>query len=218
MPVRADRNRYRILAVSLIITAFFFMTCSQHPGLNLSRLYNKRGFSGKDLDGQSIAVMSFLTADGMEYKDILTPKAIIETVRKKRDDLTLSPIEDCAENFLRNYGVDAFDSTVAKLYKGEIVVLQSTVPFWKSIQAEYLMVLRLNYGLRSKKSNDQMDRQIRLEGELWECDSMEVVWRVSVRGRNETWLETDKEFMLRAARDVFNALPPVSPGYGKGKW
>jgi hypothetical protein len=115
-------------------------------------------------------------------------------------------------------GTATLDSFYLMLYKGEMVSLQNSGEIWKQVGSDFLMVLKLTHGLRMKTARKQATRRIRLEGELWDCDSMEVVWRVSVDGRGLGEKDTDRQLLLKAVCRVFEALPTVVPGYGKGRW
>jgi hypothetical protein len=132
--------------------------------------------------------------------------------------LPLQPPRAFENRFIDKFGPDELESAYEKLYKGSIVEFQNAPTFWNEVHGDYLMALRLTYGLSIKAIDNRKMRQIRLEGELWDCDSMEVVWRTAVSGRCEDVQESDATLLMDAVCRIFSALPAVRPGYGKNKW
>jgi len=204
--------------IVLISTLSCCISCSPFQQFSVSPLYNNKNFSGADLGGRSITVSPLLTPRGVVVNGELTSNIEIQAINKKRRTLPLLPHELFEERYIATSGQDALDSFYTCLYKGEMVALQTMEKPWKQIGSDYLMVLKMTYGLRIKTDEKNSTRRLRLEGELWDCDSIEVLWRVAVDSRVRGEMDTDRQVLLDAICRVFEALPAVIPGYGKGRW
>lgn len=219
MAFRPEILRHGIIkyvVFSAIVSSCF--TCSPHQQFSVSLLYNSKSFSGADLGGRTITVSPLFTPRGIVVNGELTSNLEIQAINKKRRTLPLLPHELFEERYIATSGEDALDSFYTSLYKGEMVTLQTMEKPWKQIGSDYLMVLKLTYGLRVKSGEKKSARRLRLEGELWDCDSIEVLWRVAVDSHVRGEMNTDRQVLLDAICQVFEALPPVIPGYGKGRW
>ena len=218
----ASRFRIRIFfigsSVAAAVAMLCLMACGSYKQFAVSQLYNKEGFSGADLGGRSITVSPLFTPRGVVADGELTSQIEIESINKKRRTLPLLPHEVFEERYISTSGEDALDSFYTCLFKGKMVELQAMEKPWKQIGSDYLMVLKLTYGLRIMSGKEKSARRLRLEGELWDCDSIEVLWRVAVDCRIMGEKNTDRQVLLDAICRVFEALPPVIPGYGKGRW
>lgn len=203
-----------IVAASLLLC----LACGSHKQFGVSLLYSSKRFSGAELGGRSITVSPLFTPRGVVTDGELNSQIEIEAVNKKRRTLPLLPREVFEERYIATSGEAALDSFYTCLYKGEMIALQSMEKPWKQIGSDYLMVLKLTYGLRIMSGKEKSARRLRLEGELWDCDSIEVLWRVAVDSRIMGEKNTDRQVLLDAICRVFEALPPVIPGYGKGRW
>lgn len=217
-----SRSRIRIFcaggSIAATVLLLLCLACGSYKQFSTSILYNSNRFSGADLGGRSITVSPLFTPRGVVVDGELTSRIEIETINKKRRTLPLVPHELFEEQYTATSGKDALDSFYTGLYKGEMVALQSMEKPWKQIGSDYLMVLKLTYGLRVMSGKEKSARRLRLEGELWDCDSIEVLWRVAVDSRIMGERHTDRQVLLDAICRVFEALPPVIPGYGKGRW
>ena len=192
--------------------------CASNARFSVFRTYSKNDFSGNDLNGQRIMVTPLITRAGFESGSALTPAAIVSEAGKKRQDLRFEKPDDFIARFRARHGDEDLDRICQEFFQGAMVSLQTNTAFWQELGSDYLMVLKLTYGLKARTVGEQTVRQMRIEGELWECDSSEVVWRTVVEGRYRGSLTTDTDVILRAVARLVDALPPVTRGYGKGSW
>jgi hypothetical protein len=209
------RGGVRLLAV---LTALCSLTCGQQTRFTVLPLYCKENFSGRDLGSQNIVVTPLLAGSGILRHEQITPEKQIEAVRDGRRDLGLVRPAGFEDAFIRKFGPDSLESAYDKLYKGSMVDLQTDSSLWKMVGSDYLMVLKLARGLAMKSIDGRTARIIRVEGELWECDSMEVVWRTAVDCYCRNDREPSATLLTTAVCRIFGALPKVLPGYGKNKW
>jgi hypothetical protein len=192
--------------------------CASNARFTVFRQYGKAGFSGDDLSGRRIMVSTLLTRTGFESGGALTPGAIAGAANAQRPEFRFEKPDDFAARFRARHGDEDLESIYRDFFKGAMVSLQTNTAFWKELGSDYFMVFKLTYGLKTKAAGEKTVRQMRIEGELWECDSLEVVWRTVVEGRSRGDLTTDTDMILKAVSRMVDALPPRAHGYGKGPW
>lgn len=163
-------------------------------------------------------VTPVLTVNGRLRNPGLESDDILAAIRAVRKDLLLQGHGKFQEWYQDRHGPAAMDDAYRAFFEGTIAALQTSPQFWKEVESDYLMVLKLISGIRLKTLDERNPRQLRLEAELWECDSMEVVWRATVDCRSDEGRAGDSEFILQAVARLFNQLPPVRSGYEKGTW
>ncbi|MBN1127911.1 MAG: hypothetical protein JXA71_02925 [Chitinispirillaceae bacterium] len=205
------------LVLTVLVAAGFFF-CSPPERFTTLRLYTGKGFTGRDLNNQTVVLMPLLTARGAEMNDQFQPAVIIAEINRVRTDVQCGKPDRFLNRYRTKYGDEALDSLLKEFYRGEIVSLQTNERLWPEVGSGYLMVLKLNYGMKATSLDKHTLRQMKLEGELWDCDSSEVVWRAVVDARSRLSNQTDKDVLLKAAVKLFEALPSTLKGYGKGSW
>jgi hypothetical protein len=221
MTARIHDRVLRSLKSGLVLFAVFsagFIVCSTTERLAVKQVYAKKQFSGRDLSGQTIILTPLIASQGAETGDQFGPSVLIGEIKKARPDIQLQRPDAFLKRYESRYGSDALDTLYRNFFNGAIVALQTDGRVWKEVGSGYLMVLKLTFGLKTKSLDDRTLRQIRLEGELWDCDSGEVVWRSVVDSRSKSIMETDKDILLKAVVKLFSVMPPVLEGYGKGRW
>jgi hypothetical protein len=204
--------------VLLAVVSAGLIGCSSTERLSVKQVYTKKQFSGRDLSGQTIILTPLISGRGAETGDQFDPSILIGEINKARPDLRLQKPDAFLKRYESRYGFDALDTLYRNFFYGAIVALQTDERVWKEVGGGYLMVLKLMFGLKTKSLDDRTLRQMRLEGELWDCDSGEVVWRSVVDSRSKSIMETDKDILLKAVVKLFSVMPPVLEGYGKGLW
>jgi hypothetical protein len=206
------------LKSGMVLLIVLFMGCSSTEQLSVKQLYAKKRFSGRDLSGQTIILTPLITAQGARTGDQFEPSVLIGEINKARPDLRLKRPDAFLKRYRDTYGRDALDTLYRDFFNGAIVTLETDKRIWKEVGSGYLMALKLTFGLKTKSLDDRTLRQMRLEGELWDCDSNEVVWRSVVNSRSKSVIDTDKDVLIKAVVKLFSAMPPVLDGYGKGSW
>ena len=148
----------------MAVVALCSLTCGTQTRFSLLPLYCKGNFSGRDLGSQGIVMTPLLTSQGVERHEQLTPEKEIEAVEKERRDLRLLRPVAFEDRYIKKFGPDSLESAYEKLFKGAVVDLQNAPSFWKEVASDYLMVLKLTYGLKIKSFDSRAVRQVRVEG------------------------------------------------------
>lgn len=214
MYTRSNRS-LPLLARWCAIVAVCGLGCGHDRRFVAFRQYGAEHFSGSNLSGRSISITPLLTIRGA----LTAPSTVrqIREIKKQRKDLKILS-DDYRKPFTDKSGEEPLDSIYAGLFRGDMIALQNAGEFWKSVAGDYLMALKLTRGFTVLSSDSAKERRIRLEGELWHCDSMEVVWRAGVEGTCAGGRESDEGCIESAVCRIFQALPSVKPGYGPGSW
>jgi hypothetical protein len=212
-------SRWIFAAPCLIVAVALGMAaCAPGAKFSVFRLYGKKGFTGNDLSGQRILISPLITRTGFESGGALTSGAIAGAASDKRPDLRFEKSDDFMARYRARHGEEDLERICQDFFQGAMVSLQTNTGFWTELNSDYLMVLKLTYGLKTRSVGKETTRQMRIEGELWECDSLEVVWRAVVEGRCKGDLTTDTDLILKAVSRLIEVLPPVTRGYGRGEW
>jgi hypothetical protein len=219
MCVYASRSLCFMVKLSIVAGILIsIVSCTHHQQFTLLQLYRKNNFSGRDFHGEQITVFPLLTRNGTVTNALLRPEELIRVVGKKRRDLPLQLPYEFQERLVRKYGGGALDSAYDCFFSGTVTALQNDSLLWREVHTRFLMIYKLTYGLTAKIDSQKTIRGMRLEGELWECDSMEVVWRMAVDGRSEGVGSSDSKLLFKAMCRILYALPPVTSGYGSDTW
>jgi hypothetical protein len=216
LPVTGSLKVIPCAAVALVMTGL--LLCSPAERFSARCLYTDKGFSGRDLDNQTVVLLPLLTARGPEKNEQFRPAVIIAEAKKVRTDLQWRKPDRFIDRYRMKYGNEALDTLFTDFYRGKIVVLQTSKSIWPQVGGGYLMVLRLNYGMKATSLDKHTLRQMKIEGELWDCDSSEVVWRAGVNARSRLGNQTDRDVFLKALVKLLETLPVPLKGYGKGSW
>jgi hypothetical protein len=210
---RRCRLRYAITVAIAIAGA-----CGPSTRYTLHPLYWKEHFSGRDLGSQTIALTPFLNDSGPMRAEAIAPEKEIAALHEERKDLDYTGVSAFENTVIRKFGPDTLEAVYGRLFKGSMVGLQTDTALWKSVGSDYLMVLKLVKGLSLNSIDGRTNRKFRIEGELWDCDSMEVVWRTSVDCRCSDPRENTAALFTNAVRRMVSALPTSLSGYGKKSW
>ena len=96
--------------------------------------------------------------------------------------------------------------------------MQTVDTFWNGVPTDYLLVVRVIYGMDVHTFNRRNRKKFRLEAELWNRNEMEVVWRVAVKGVSDRRTITHQKLIGDALEKVLLELPVTLPNYEPGKW
>ncbi|MBN1308317.1 MAG: hypothetical protein JXA18_10400 [Chitinispirillaceae bacterium] len=194
-------------------------SCTPSPfGFTLSGHYTRDRFSGRDIGGHSIGVCPLLNAGGPVPGTKLPSTAMIAALRKKRPDLRLQGADDVHAALSSMLPAVALERYYRLLFNGEVVALQSADSLWKAVGADYLLVVRLRYGMDIRTFNHRSRKRIGLEAELWDCAAMETAWRISMLGTCNRAGISDQRFLVEAFGEIAAALPATAPSYDTKSW
>lgn len=203
------------VALCVAIACLTWSCAHSRGGYQAEVLYERSGFDGWSVSGGSILVLPVLTSDGIDTTGVLNPNAQRGWVRRwggetqKRFEFRRDFEAAVADSLGRDY----LEQFYSELAAGDVVSLQSRIEVWNAIDPRYVLVPRVVYAARIKGFDGTPRRKVRLEGELWDSDSAEVVWRVSVIGVSRDQRIEDDRFLRGALRSMYSALPNAAyPG------
>ncbi len=168
--------------------------------------------------GNSILFLPLITRDGFDTSRTLSPEALTKSLVATQGKLKLFFKKDFEESFLPRNSRELLDSLYASLFRNDILALHAVDTVWKTIPARFVIVLRLNTGVRIKSFDGIVKRKAELEGELWDTKRIEIVWRAQSSGYQMDTKITDAEFISRGVREIFNLLPEFIPVRDEEDW
>lgn len=168
--------------------------------------------------GNSILLLPLITKDGFDTSHALSPEVLTKSLMATQQKLNLFFKKDFEESFLPRNNRKMLDSFYVSLFKNDILALHAVDTVWKSIPGRFVIVLRLNTGVRIKSFDGIVKRKAELEGELWDTKRIEIVWRAQSSGFQMDTKVTDAEFILGGLREIFNLLPDFIPVRDEEDW
>ena len=200
--VRRTIQVMALLAVSLFSEAM--------AGYAVEQLYCAKGFSGVSVSGRAILILPLLTPNGFDTSSALSPEEMQRWLKKNRRDLHFSIDRGFETAYVDNHDSASLAGFYNNLFKGEMVPVQTSDSVWSAIKLPFVLAVRLKGGATIKDFEHTAHRVLLLEAELWDVKNAEPVWRVGLTGRSNNRREGDVEFVVKAVREIFKALP-VAP-------
>jgi len=130
-------------------------------------------------------------------------------LRRNRRDLTISAgpafFPDEPEKDITGLA----DSFYQALYSGDVLEIKRHEAFFRAIKEDCLLVCRLRGAANIATFGNMRKRRVAIEGELWETDGAEVVWRVTVMAVTGSERDRDESVVNRALQEIYRAIPEV---------
>jgi hypothetical protein len=209
-------NKFSSIPVLLLLC---LIKCSPVPyGFTVDLLHSQDRFSGKALNGRTIGIGPLLTGKSVDSTTLLTSPEHFKLLQKLRTDLKLVPAQDILNRFIKQQGIDSLKFFLDNLFNQNILTMQTRDSLWSALASDYYMVMRMVRASNVKTFNRSTRKRLHLEAELWKCNSMEVVWRVSVHGICVSGEIPDSRFVMEAVKKAYLKLPATLSSYGDEKW
>jgi hypothetical protein len=196
-----------------------FVYCTPAPfQYKLSSTYSMDTFSGGDINNRTIGVCPLLTEEGPISEKKIPYSLLSDTLRIHRPELKFNLIQSNRYASFHKVAPQDILDFYAMLYHGRMVQLQTVDTVWKAIGFDYLLVFYVRYGMSVHTFNRAARKQVRLEAELWDCNELEAVWRVTADGTCLSNNVSDIQFLTYGIGTIVSALPALTPSYDKGTW
>lgn len=206
----------KIVLITILNTVWLLPGCTPPCDHLYKQLYAEKNFTGRSLYDKNIGLCPVLLSDGVD-KAVLSDKKLLETLKKTLPDLRVNRIEELEIAFKKNNKSELLANFYEKLYKSDMVFLQTSDSIWNLIQSDYLVVIRVKGGYSFKTFKSKILKRLDLETELWDCKNMEVVWRGCVESscaRNRP----DRLLFSDAIKKALGQLPSPVPSYDDREW
>ncbi len=205
-------------SVFVIITALFISCTVPMSGFSTRKMYVADNFNERTLRGYSICTGPLFNQKNNDITDTANLQRDIKALKDLRKDLRFKVFTEAKNQFTMSSGTYVCDSLFSIIANGSVVELQLLDKFWKSLDCDYLMIMRIKDAMNIHSFNNVNRKRIRIEAELWSVINQESVWRYEVYGIAEGKSVGDRELINSAIHKVYESLPATIPSYESGLW
>jgi hypothetical protein len=181
-------------------------------------LYANDAFNGASFSGQSLLVLPGLTGKGPVAIRAFSPRQMGSSLQKLRKDLHLSYGEAFEQAYKKSHDERSLFNFYASLFNGDVIAIQTSDSVWKTIDAAYVLVVRLKYAAVIRGFDGNSHKRLSMEVELWDVKVSETVWRLEVQGFDDAGTNTDDHFIGNALCEAFLRMPGYVPSNNESDW
>jgi hypothetical protein len=180
--------------------------------------YCEKHFTGATLSNQTLLMLPVVFGTGRDAKPLFSVQQQIEILGKMRTDLHFPAPEAFNEKYSASHDTESLNGFYSALQKGAIIAAQTSDSVWKSIDASYMLFVRVGYAVKVKSFDGNSRRTVHLDVEIWSVASQEAVWRIGVTGFDRTGVMSDARFIQGALIEAFDKLPGYMPENNETNW
>jgi len=207
-----------ISVLIIIVIALFFSCTVPMSGFSARKMYVADYFNERTLSGYSICTGPLFNQKSEDITDTVNLQRDIRALKDMRKDLRFKPFTEVRNQFTISSGTFVCDSLFSIIANGSVIEIQLLDRFWKSLDCDYLMIMRISDAMNIHTFNNVNRKRIRIEADLWSVKNQESVWRYEIFGIAEGNSVGDREVINRAIHKVYESLPATIPSYESGLW
>ena len=193
----------------LSITVTIVTGCAPKTGHWESELlYIKDEISHNKLTtGNSILLFPLIIDEGFDTSAALSPKLLKKSLLSQSGGIEVFFKKDFEKAYLSTQPWELLDSFYVKLFKNDILAITTSDSAWKYMPGLFVVIFRLNKGLRISSFDGIMKKKAVLEGEIWDKKNIEVVWRGQTSGFEMGKKTNDAQFIASGIKEIFKLFP-----------
>jgi hypothetical protein len=193
--------------------------CAPPPsGFRTEVLYRGDRLTSEEFSAQTLMIMPLFNAKGFNTDSALSPLVLKSLLLALRTDLVVYFKEDFEQRFLQRNSKSALTAFYKHLFASETVALQTSDSAWASMPARYVLAIRIISAGRVRDFHGTMQREVRLEAELWNVENAEVVERIGSRGTDPDVKTSDADYIKLIVQEVYKQLPAYKPALHEQGW
>jgi hypothetical protein len=155
---------------------------------------------------------------GKDTTTLFSAQQQIEILQKVRSDLHFETSETFSQNYTDAHDTASLNRFYQALLSGKIVEAQTSDSIWKSMDASFMLFVRVKYAVRIKSFDGNWRKNVKMDVELWNVASQETVWRLDLTGLARTAELSDAQFMKSALIAAFCKVPGYVPENNESVW
>jgi hypothetical protein len=203
----------------IVIATVLCISCTvPMAGFNARKMYVADHFNEQTLSGYSICTGLLFNQKNEDITDTGNLQRDIKLLMGLRKDLQFKPFTEVKNQFTFSSGTFTCDSLFSILASGSVVEIQLLDKFWKQLDCDYLMIMRIRDAMNIHTFNNVNRKRIRIEADLWSVKNQESVWRYEIFGIAEGTSVSDRGIINRAIQKAYETLPVTVPSYESGSW
>jgi hypothetical protein len=204
--------------IVVVVVALLFSCTVPMSGFSARKMYVADTFNERTLSGYSICTGPLFNQKNDDITDTVNLQRDIKVLKDFRKDLRFKPFTEVMNQFTISSGTFVCDSLFSIIASGSVVEIQLLDKFWKSLDCDYFMIMRIRDAMNIHTFNNVNRKRIRIEADLWSVKNQESVWRYEIFGIAEGHSIGDREIINRAIYKVYESLPATIPSYESGLW
>jgi hypothetical protein len=181
-------------------------------------IYCEEHFSGASLSNQTLLMFPAVYGKGKDTTTLFSAQQQIEILQKVRSDLHFETSETFSQNYTDAHDTASLNRFYQALLSGKIVEAQTSDSIWKSMDASFMLFVRVKYAVRIKSFDGNWRKNVKMDVELWNVASQETVWRLDLTGLARTAELSDAQFMKSALIAAFCKVPGYVPENNESVW
>ncbi len=204
------RDYLKIIRLFSLFPFFFLIIqCASKTGEWRSKLLfvNEDVSKGRLLSGGSILLFPLITEKGFDTTASLSSEKQAKMLHAIRGKLKLYVKKEFEENYLSNNDRALLDSFYISLFANDLLKITASDSIWKSVPSRYILLIRVDKGIRINTFDGVLKRKAVLEGELWDAKNIEVVWRAQSSGYEMDDKVADAVFVAEGMKEIYRLLP-----------
>ncbi|MFW5775192.1 MAG: hypothetical protein ACOCW2_02785 [Chitinivibrionales bacterium] len=202
----------------LVITIFFLQCASRIDPFRTEVLFHNARLDREQLSGQSILFLPAINDSSFDSSGVLCADSQAFLLTRLRSDLRGCTREKFERSYMDEHAREGLEGFYGDLIGNDILALQTSDTVWSHMACRYLLTLRVAYGARVRTFEGALLRSARIEAELWDIDSSEVVWWAETRGTERDARTPDSQFLKEAMLHLYKQLPAYRPALNEKHW
>ena len=161
--------------------------------------------------GNSILLLPVIIEEGFDTTTALSPEVLIKSLLRQQGQIEVFFRKDFEKAYLSNQRRESLDSFYVKLFKNDMLAITTSDSASKYMPCRFVVILRLNKGVRISSFDGIMKRKAVLEGEIWDKKNIEVVWRAQTSGFEMGKRTDDAQFIANGIKEIFKLFQQFIP-------
>jgi|GEM_PF-3185175 len=161
--------------------------------------------------GNSILLFPLVTESGFDTTSAFSPAALTKDLLQLQKGVTLAGKADFEKAYRAAHTSESLEAFYRGLFKNDMLVLTTNDSAWACMPAQFVVIIRLNKGVRISSFDGILKRKVALESEIWNAKNAEVVWRGQVSGFEMNKEKSDADVLVAGIRELFKLFPEFIP-------
>ena len=203
----------KFVSGALTVVAILSILCAPNTGQwEAELLYKKDEIEHNKLTtGNSVLLLPLIREKAFDTTTALKPEVLVRSVLKQQAEIEVLFKKDFEKAFRANNSGESLDSFYVKLFENDILGLTTRDSAWKYMPSQFVIVMRLNKGVRISSFDGVTKKKAVLESEIWDKKNSEVVWRAQTSGFEMGKKKGDAQFIADGIKEIFKLLPEFIP-------
>lgn len=206
--------------VSSVLVYAVLWCCSAQTGAWRSEVlhYNSNAIEDRYTAGRSVLVLPLIADGKFDTSTTFSSREqakVIQSIRRSAVPVLQNEFETHCLQTNANLPLDSFYTDI---FTQDILSLAAREAVWHCIPGRYMLVTRIQKGVRIQSFEGTVKRKAVVHGELWDVKQYEIIWSANATGVEIGKKITDKKFIMNGLKTLYQALPDIIPVVNEDEW